>query len=349
MIKVSALRIGPVFGLGMLSLVAFACSGSAFSAEGSVDPDPKHTDSTDPVVTPEGGAAPTVPNMAPTTSGGTGGAAVSAPQQLPGGSHAGGAGAGGSHAGSGGAGGSAGNAGSAGSAVTAGTGGGVEPPDQGTAGDANIPDPPLDANCASPLAEDWSHAIGTTGSNWEVQFGNPSIDVANHRLVVTYDDVAARTTAYEGGYYVTAEVSLEGGTVLTPYPYSNEMRWPSLRRSSTGSGIELGRAKYGSSELWTSNDWPDFSGTTIAGTTTASVTTYVKATSKALAVKVTSGAHVYRSGWVSGFTWPQTNLGILRYVGENNSAVHAGDAVYVGPLRGCQQLSDAAVDLSFKN
>jgi hypothetical protein len=341
-LKVPALPIGPVFGLGILSLAALACSGSAFKGEGSPDVDPKHSETTDPVVPNHGGAATAVPST-PATDGG---AAEVEPQPLAGNTHTGGGGAGGSHAGGGGAG---GGGGSAGSLVMAGTGGVVQLPDQGTAGEPNIPDPPVDPSCAAPLAENWTHAIGTTGSNWEVQFGDPSIDVANHRLVVTYDDVAARTTAFDGGYYVAADVTLEGGTVLTPYPYSNEMRWPSLRRGSTGSTVQLGGAKYGSNELWTTNDWPGFSGTTIDGTTTATVTTYVKAVTKALAVKVTAGAHTYRSGWVSGFTWPQTNLGIMRYVGENNSNVHAGDAVYVGPLRGCQKLSDAAVDALFQN
>ncbi len=346
MIKVSAFPIGPVFGLGIPSLAAFACSGSAFSGEPTPEPEPQHTDPTDPVVVPSrGGAGLTTSGAsgkAATTTGGIagmteGGAPAVEPQQLPGGTHAGGTPAGGGGAG-----------GSAGANVTAGTGGVVEPPNQATAGGPNIPDPPVDPSCASPLAEDWTHAIGSSGSNWEIQFGDPSVDVTNHRLVVTYDDVAARTTAYDGGYYVTAQVTLDGGTVLTPYPYSNEMRWPSLRRSA-GSGIELGAAKYGDTEHWTTDDWPGFSGTTIAGTTIVSVTTYVKAISKALAVKVTYGAQTYRSGWVSGFTWPQTNLGIMRYIGENNSSVHAGDAVYVGPLRGCQKLSDAAVDALFKN
>ena len=36
-----------------------------------------------------------------------------------------------------------------------------------------------------------------------VEFGDPWIDATNHRLVVTYDDVASRKTAYEGGYYVS--------------------------------------------------------------------------------------------------------------------------------------------------
>ena len=73
----------------------------------------------------------------------------------------------------------------------------------------------------------------------------------------------------------------------------------------------------------------------------------MKATAQAFAVKVTYGGHSYRSGWVSGFTWEKTNLGIMRYVGENNSSVYAGDAVYVGPLSGCQKLPDASVQAEF--
>jgi hypothetical protein len=57
---------------------------------------------------------------------------------------------------------------------------------------------------------------------------------------------------------------------------------------------------------------------------------------------------VYRSGWVTDFHWPQTNLGIMRYVGENNSGVAGGsDLIYVGAVSGCQDLTDSAVDALF--
>jgi hypothetical protein len=328
-IKVCAPILGHLFGLGVFTVSALGCSGAVFKAE---PPAPDETDTTDPVVVSTRAGKP-----ATTTTGGMpgeaeGGAAPVAPRQ---------------HGGSGGTG---GNGGTAGAIATAGAGGNVVvPPEGGMAGEPNIPDPPIDPSCASPLAENWTAAIGSGGSDWEVAFGDPRVDVANHRLVVTYDDVAGRTSAYDGGYYVAAEVTLEGGTVLTPYPYANEQRWPSLRRSSTGAGVELGATKYGSSESWTSNDWAGFSGTTISGTKTVLLTTYVKATAKALAVKVSFGGQTYRSGWVSGFTWPQTNLGIIRFTGENNSRVYSGDAVYVGPLSGCQQLTDAAVDARFLN
>jgi hypothetical protein len=232
----------------------------------------------------------------------------------------------------------------------AGTGGAiiVQPPDEGSAGEPNVPEPP-DAACPLVVAEGWTAPIDSAGSNWHVQFGDPYVDVAKHRLVVTYDDVAAPIAAYQGGYFVTAEVTLEGGTALASYAHANEMRWPTLRRSASGSAVELGATKYGTGEVWTTNDWPGFSGTSIAGAKTVTLTTYVKASSKALAVKVTYGDHTYRTGWISGFTWPETNLGILRYVGENNSRVYSGDAVYVGPLSGCQKLSDAAVEAAFQD
>ena len=176
-----------------------------------------------------------------------------------------------------------------------------------------------------------------------MEWGDPYVDVANHRLVITYDDVASHAKAYAGGYYVMTTVTLESGTVLTPYPYSNEMTWPSLRRSSNGADIELGQTKYGVSEVWSSQGWPAASGAVVSATHQAKLTTYVKAGAQAVASKLEFGGKAYRSAWVSGFTWPNTNLGIMRYVGENNSAVYPGDAVYVGPLSGCQQLSDDAI------
>jgi hypothetical protein len=328
--------LGRVFGLGILSVSALACSGAVFKSAPDTD-EPDTTDSV--VVSGRGGASATgTGGKAAKTTGGTpneseGGEATVEPQpQQLGGSHVGGSG--GAISSNGG---------------TAGAGGSVVPPEQGSAGEPNIPDPPLDPNCASPLTENWTAGLGESGSSWEWEFGDPSVDVANHRLVISYDDVAGRIEPYQGGYYVTAQVTLEGGTVLTPYPYSNEMRWPSVRRSSNGSGVELGAAKYGSSETWTTNDWPGFSGLTIANTHQVLISTYVKATAQAVAIKVSYGNSVYRSGWVSGFTWGKTNLGIMRYTGENNSRVYQGDSVYVGPLSGCQKLSDAAVEALFKN
>jgi hypothetical protein len=145
-------------------------------------------------------------------------------------------------------------------------------------------------------------------------------------------------------------VTLEGGTVLTPYPYVNEYAWPSVRRTSNGVGIDLGATGYGVTEPWRTEDWPGFSGRTIPGTTQIVLITYVKASAPAFAVKVLDGSNVYRTGWISGFTWPDTNLGLLRFVGENNSVVYAGsDAVYVGPLNGCQNLTDAAVQQLFED
>lgn len=324
MIKVSALSLGRVFGLGVVAVSAFACGGTAFSGSA---PDPDATDMTDTVMVPNHGTSTGGKASPPTAkpSGADGGADTEPQPQPP--------------------------RGGTGGASTTGGGGsaGTVPPDDGLAGEPNIPDLPVDPNCASPLAEDWTAALDSSGSEWKTEFGDPWVDAANHRLVVTYDDVASHTTAYEGGYYVSAEVTLTGGTVLTPYPYANEGPLPSLRRNSNGTGIELGSAKYGSTEHWASSDWKGFSGVTIAGTTTVVVTTYIKATAQAVAMKVSYGGQQYRSGWVSGFTWPKTNLGIMRYVGQNNSSVFAGDAVYVGPLRGCQKLDDAALETLFQN
>lgn len=328
MTKARPLDFGHLFGLGILSVSGFACSGSAFT---SGAPAPEHTNTSDKVVVPaRGPSAGAGGKASTTTTGGTsteleGGAPGIEPEPAPGG-----------------------YGGAAGASTTAGAGGaGGEPPEEGGAGERNIPDPPIDPNCAAPIVEAWNVAIDSASSDWEVEFGDPWVDTEDHRLVVTYDDVASRKTAYEGGYYVTTEVTLEGGTVLTPYPYANELRWPSLRRSADGSSIELGADEYGITKSWSNGDWPGFSGTVIAGTKTVLLTTYVKAAAQALAVKVSYGGHSYRSGWVSGFTWAKTNLGILRYVGENNSRVYAGDAVYVGPLSGCEKMSDAAVQALF--
>ena len=204
--------------------------------------------------------------------------------------------------------------------------------------------------CTSPVVEGWTAPIGTTGSGsaWEVAWGDPSVDTVNHRLIVTHDDVASRAKPFEGSYYVTATVTLTGGTVLTANTYSNEGIWPSLRRSSSGAAIELGQTAYGSSQVWSSAGWPT-AGASFAVGQEVKITTYVKASAKAVASKVIVGNSVYRSAWVSGFTWPNTDMSILRYIGQNNSAVYSGDAIYLGPLSGCEKLSDSTVETQFNN
>jgi len=349
-IKVRALPFGHLFGFGVIAVAAFACSGTKFTGR-ATDPAPDDTGAT--VVTPsrggaisrgsggkasttttggvpdeaEGGATDNLPPLDGTHTGGTNARSLDT-----GGTNAGGTDSGGT---------------TAGGTTAGGTGGGTTAGGTSTGGMAGAPN--VDPSCAAPIQEGWTAAIDTRGSDWTVAFGDPWVDVANHRLVVSYDDVASRQTAYEGGYYVAAEVTLEGGTVLTPNPYSNELRWPSLRRTGSGNGVELGADQYGVTNSWSSGDWPNFSGVTLTGTTKVLLTSYVKASAKAFAVKVTYGGKSYRSGWVSGFTWKETNLGVLRYIGENNSSAFAGDAVYVGPLSGCQNLSDAAVQASFEN
>lgn len=57
-----------------------------------------------------------------------------------------------------------GTGGAAGSSATAGAGGSlVGPPEQGMAGEPNIPDPPVDPKRAAPVAEPWTAELDSTG------------------------------------------------------------------------------------------------------------------------------------------------------------------------------------------
>jgi hypothetical protein len=295
--------------LGSLSWGSAACSGSTFTGK---DP-PKESENG---VTDRG-------------AGGDHGSTTNGPGNASGGNAAGG------------------DAVSSGGAATdtAGSGGSATPPDAGMAGEPNPPELPPELGCDAPIHDTWDAPLGTGHSGWRVEFGDPRVDQASQRLIVSYDDVAARNAPLVGGYYLTAEITFEGYTVLTPYPYVWEVLLPSLRRNAAGTGLQLGSTKYGQGNVWHSDLPVGFAGKTLTDTNKALVTTYIKASSKALAVKVQSGDQIYRSGWVSGFTWPETNLGLFRYVGENNSSVYSGasDVVYVGPVDGCQGLSDAAV------
>jgi hypothetical protein len=64
-----------------------------------------------------------------------------------------------------------------------------------------------------------------------------------------------------------------------------------------------------------------------------------------MAMVVSAGGSVYRSGWTS-LTWPQTNAAQFRFVGQNNSDIYNGadDYVYVGPMSGCSGYTDANID-----
>lgn len=204
--------------------------------------------------------------------------------------------------------------------------------------------PSSSEGCPSPIAEAWSAPLGSSPRGWALVFGDPRVDTASHRLVISHDDVAERSTRLTGGYFVQMRVTLEGGTVLVPYPYSNEGPFPSLRRSEDGSSVELGMTQYGTEQTWSSAGWPD-EGAMLTGTSEAQLTYYVKASSRAVAAKASHNGVVLRSRWVSGFTWAETSLAALRFIGMNNSKVYeGGDAVYVGPLSGCEGLTDAQVD-----
>jgi hypothetical protein len=314
-------RFGRLFGVGSISLVAFACSEAAFTGE----EEPNGAD----VEIGSGGRA------GQSSSAGKGGAAADGPAEKPDAVPVNGPGTS-SVIVRGGAtnkvdGESAGAAGMEHEVLVDGEGGQTG---QGTS-----------SSCSAPIHDTWQSNLGERGNPWVLEFGDPYVDTGSGRLVVSYDDVASRSKAFSGGYYVSADVTLEGYTVLTPYPFVWEVSLPSLRRNAAGTGIELGSTSYGLGEPWQQAP-AGFAGVTIPSTETVRVSTYVKATSKQLAVKVQAGSQSYRSGWVSGFTWKKTDLGIFRFVGENNSSVYAGDSdyVYVGAVDGCEQLSDEAVE-----
>ena len=134
--------------------------------------------------------------------------------------------------------------------------------------------------------------------------------------------------------------------MFTPSVYVDAPFLPSIRRN--GADMQLGGDSYAGS--WSDAQPAGFAGKLVRGVLTGRVTTYVKAQSKELAVKVEAGGAVYRSGWTSPFSWPQTNVAIFRLMGQNNSAIFSGsdDFVYVGPLHGCSAMNDADVETSYQ-
>ncbi len=198
------------------------------------------------------------------------------------------------------------------------------------------------STCKSPINEAWSDTLGSEGSGWSGTFGDPAVDTANHRLRLSYDDVVEGRARFAGSFYISHQLTLSGGTVFTPYPYTDGVLLPSIRRNAND--MQLGGDRYAAA--WSDLEPAGFAGKRLAGVLMAKVTTYVKGQAKQLATKVEANGAVYRSGWTAQFTNSITDLTRFRFVGENNGAVYNGpdDYVYVGALSGCSSMTDAEVD-----
>ncbi len=198
--------------------------------------------------------------------------------------------------------------------------------------------------CNTRIEQQWTDALGTPASGWNVSWGDPATEPANRRLRLSTDDIAGRNQPIGGSYYISHELTLSGGTTFTPYPYVVATDLPSIRRS--GADMQLGGASYGG--RWNDLLPTGFAGKRVPGVLKARATTYVKAASRQMAMKVEAGGKVYRSGWAS-YTAPGTDLSRIRFVGENIPAVYSGadDYVYVGPLAGCADMSESDVDTRY--
>jgi len=325
---------GPLFVFGTASSIALACSGAAFNDAGSGQAATAGTDSvpTDSVHRNPKSGSGKEPLSAPSLGdvGGVGGAPVESEpvdmgiQPPPNG-------------------GTAGNDDSrAGAPDVAGAGDGGA----GAAGSV-IETEPLPVGC-TPIVEDWTEPL-QNGGTWNIEWGDPYVDSSNHRLVLSYDDVAQRNSPYVAGYYVEGDVTIAGNVAFTPYPYVDEVLLPTLRRGDRDFGLQLGATIYGVSRGFELSGWGSVSGAIVSVATKVHFASFVQATSKAFAVRIGTGDAVYRSDWVRDFHWAGTNLGIMRFVGENNSGgTEGGGLIFVDTLRGCQDLDDDTIKKLFE-
>jgi hypothetical protein len=332
-------HFGPRFGAVALTVLA-ACSGEKFGEA--------------PGQSADGGAGDAAEGPRNSTDNGTLGHGLDDPSVIPQGGTTD-AGAGGNDSGGVAVAGGVGGDASGGVAVAGGAGGNGGAPardigDIYDGGDNAGGNGGAVAICLDPIVEDWSAPLGES-ERWSIAWGDPYVDSQYHRLVVTRDDVATRNAAFKGGYYATAQITVNGYVPLAVYPFAKQGVWPSLRLDAAGD-LELGGTIYGETEVWHNQGWPNQHGAVISGTHTASVTFYVKAGAQAAAAKVRHDGKVWRSGWVTGpFIWPDTNLGIFRYVGQNNSYANetSEETIYVGRVSGCQGLSDDEIQAKFDN
>jgi hypothetical protein len=216
-------------------------------------------------------------------------------------------------------------------------------PSQSTQISGGCPETQPTFSCSSAVRHDWKTGFGSNG--WNAIWGDAVVETANNRLRLSYDDVVERAASFSGGYAISYQVTLPGGTVLTPSVQAFAPFLPSLRR--VGDGIELGGDSYGGS--WSFDNPAGFAYQTIYRSLVAKVTTYVKASSGQMAMKVEGDGRAYRSGFVSLGSQAGTNVARFRLVGQNNSMVHHanGDQIYVGPISGCQNLSDADIEARY--
>ena len=258
-----------------------------------------------------------------------------------GGSDAGNGGADAEALGGGGATGGAGGAAGSGDGGDSGAGGAGGAGGDGGAGGAT--------ECVPTVVEDWSRTLGDASSAWTKTFGDPYVDVNNHRLVVSYDDVVTSKALIEDGRILSHTVTLTGNTAYATYHWVNDADepLPGLRRN--GTGIELGGVSYGTTHVWSTTEPEGFAGVVIPDTTEAVVTLYVKNGYQEYATKVEAGGMTYRSGWRETFN-PDLENSRIFFVGENNSegTGGAGDKIYVGPISGCSNLSDSAVTSAYE-
>jgi hypothetical protein len=216
------------------------------------------------------------------------------------------------------------------------------------------------ASSTEPVAinEDWTRALdpydpylpeeSDPERSWWDWFGDPWVDVANNRLVVSYDDIVRRKAGIEGGYYLRQPVTLVGNTAYTTSPHLEGLLLPSVRRN--GDGIELGGMSYGDDyDSWSTTVPDEFAGAIIPDTIDAVVTLYVKMEYAEFAVKVEAGGMTYSSGWRETMFAPGTELTIVYMIGQNNSVGSggSGDKIYIGPLTGYSNLSDSAVSAAY--
>jgi hypothetical protein len=247
---------------------------------------------------------------------------------------------------------SAGNGGASGDGGVGGDGGAASAGGEGGAGGAGGA-----ADCV-PINEDWTSALDVhlepdfpDGIDpelaWLRWFGDPYVEVANHQLVISRDDIVKRKAVIEGGYYLRHQVTLVGNTAYTPYPHAVGQPLPSLRRN--GTGIELGGTSYGDTNVWSTTVPDEFAGVIIPDTIEAIVTLYVKNEYAEFATKVEAGGVTYRSGWRETMYDPGADVSVIYLVGQNNSwgSGGIGDKIYVGPLTGCSNLSDSAVSAAY--
>ncbi len=194
---------------------------------------------------------------------------------------------------------------------------------------------------ARSVDDHWTAPLSSSSAPWRTTWGNPATTSAD-TLALSFDDVVRRAPLAQG-YALRFRATFNGGDMAI-YPDFGipgfTGNYPAIRR--VGGTLTLGGLAYGRDRSFGTAG--AFTGQQVSADV-ADVALFVKASARAVAMRVQMNGSVYRTGFI-----PYANLdpGLLQLVGGNNSG-SATSKTTLSPIVGCAGMEDAWVDEMYRN